>query len=210
MYRDCFLRVNFYYLILVIQLNPCGEDLSVVCCAPFYFIQHKALHLKRLGRTWSVHWELDKRTIQQKLYSEAAYTCLANSSNLLRNTKLRALRWRRRRWRRRAAASRTSTREPRPGLPGTSGGSITSLMPSPSPQAGAYFKCHTVRAQLKVILVRDPDGANLSTYTKYYHINWTRCILNSKYQNHTTNIKAISNIWSAKISKKIHLSLGIT
>ena len=72
-------------------------------------------------------------------------------------------RWWRRRWRRRAAASRTSTREPRPGLPGTSGGSITSLMPSPSPQAGAYFKCHTVRAQLKVILVRDPDGANLST-----------------------------------------------
>ena len=76
-------------------------------------------------------------------------------------------------------------------------------MPSPSPQAGAYFKCHTVRAQLKVILVRDPDGANLSKYTKYYHINWTRCILNSKYQNHTTNIKAISNIFHNIFQKKI-------
>ena len=103
--------------------------------------------------------------------------CTTTNSSTSRR---RRRRWRR--WRRRAAASRTSTREPRPGLPGTSGGSITSLMPSPSPQAGAYFKCHTVRAQLKVILVRDPDGANLSTYTKYYHISWTRCILNSKYQ----------------------------
>ena len=108
----------------------------------------------------------------------------------------RSRRWRRmrRRWRRRAAASRTSTREPRPGLPGTSSGSITSLMPSPSPQAGAYGKCHTVRAQLKVILVRDPARANLSTKTKYYHISWIRCILKIKYQNHTTNIKGILNI----------------
>ena len=115
--------------------------------------------------------------------------CTTTNSSTSRR---RRRRWRR--WRRRAAASRTSTREPRPGLPGTSGGSITSLMPSPSPQAGAYGKCHTVRAQLKVILVRDPARANLSTHTKYYHISWIRCILKIKYQNHTTNIKGILNI----------------